>query len=109
MDEPSERKIAANEALFREVNEAIERGLWPGEEEQPARFRCECAQLECSEMIELSPRAYEEVRGHPRRFILRPGHELPAVDTVVERRPDYLVVEKRGAAGQVAEASDPRG
>jgi hypothetical protein len=35
--------VAANEALLREVNEAIERGQWPDEENEQVGFRCECA------------------------------------------------------------------
>jgi hypothetical protein len=108
MEEGLQRRVAANEALFREVNESIERGLWPGEEESVAAFRCECAQLECNQLVSLTPRAYEAVRAHGRRFLLVPGHERPDVETVVEQRAGYVVVEKRDLAGRLADASDPR-
>ena len=72
------------------------------------RFRCECARLECNSAIELSLSEYERVRGNPRRFVILPGHELSDVDVVVERRPGYVVVEKHGRAGAVAESEDPR-
>lgn len=107
MSEESHARAGANEALFREINEAIERGQWPGEPE-PAGFRCECAQLGCTRILELTVEAYEGVRAHPRRFIVADGHEQPAVEDVVERAPGYLVVEKRDEAGEVAEATDPR-
>ncbi len=103
-----QQRIAANESAFRDVNEAIARGQWPGEQDDPASFRCECARFGCNELIELTPRAYEKVRVHPRHFVVRPGHELPEVETIVERRPGYLVVEKTDEAGRTAEAIDDR-
>jgi hypothetical protein len=36
------------------------------------------------------------------------GHQLPEFETVVEERSDYVVVEKRGAAGEAAEQLDER-
>ena len=100
--------VALNESLAREVNEAIERGQWPGERDARASFRCECARLDCNLLIEVTPRRYEQVRAHPRRFIVAPGHEQPEVENIVETAPGYLVVEKDEGAGAVAEATDPR-
>jgi hypothetical protein len=103
-----EQRFGANEAMFREVNEAIERGQWPGEVGSTASFRCECARLGCTRIIELTVEEYEEVRAHSRRFVVAIGHQQPEVERVVEERPAYLVVEKRDQAGEVAEATDPR-
>ena len=108
MDEGVQRRIAANEALFREVNEAIERGVWPGEEDAVAAFRCECASLDCNQLVSITPREYERIRTHPRRFLVLPGHQLEGVDTVVSATDGYLVIEKRDEAGRLADASDPR-
>jgi hypothetical protein len=108
MEDQLQRRIAANEAVFRDVNDAIRRGQWPGEEGSPSAFRCECARLDCSMLIELTPREYERIRNHGRRFVVRPGHERPEVETVVEIQPGYVVVEKRDEAGRLAEATDPR-
>ena len=108
MDDGTQRRIGRNEALFREVNEAIARGLWPGEEQDPVRFRCECACLDCSETIELTGAAYAAVRSRPRRFFVLPGHELPEAEDVVACEGGYLVVEKRDEAGVVAEELDSR-
>jgi hypothetical protein len=107
-DEVQER-LGANEALFREINEGIERGQWPGEEDSPVSFRCECARLGCNELVELTVRAYERVRSNPRRFIVLPGHEQLGVEVVVERDPEYLVVEKLDQAAVRATMTDPRG
>ncbi|MGI8801257.1 MAG: hypothetical protein ACR2KV_03660 [Solirubrobacteraceae bacterium] len=107
MDREESRR-AANELVLRQVNEAIERGLWPGEAAEPAAFRCECASLDCSRMLELTPAGYESVRAHPRRFVVAPGHDHPEIDAIVEALPGYFVVEKRGEAGRLAQARDPR-
>ena len=109
MERSREQILAANEAVAREVNEGIERGHWPGEEDRPAAYKCECSRIDCNRLIELTPAEYETVRGHPRCFLVAPGHEDPQIETVVNRTPKYLVVEKRGAAGAVAEDADPRG
>jgi len=103
---PGER-IGHNEAVFREVNERIEAGHWPGEQ-GPLAFRCECARLGCNLLVELSLGEYEHVRADPRLFVLAPGHEVPQAERVVERHTDYQVVEKQGPAGQAAEETDPR-
>lgn len=104
---PQER-AARTEALFRETNEAIERGLWPVGEEDAVRFRCECAQLDCHTIIRLTLPEYESVRENPRRFVVAFGHEIPEAETIVERHEDYLVVEKLGVSGAEAERLDPR-
>jgi hypothetical protein len=108
MDRELQRRIAANEAVFREVNEGIARGQWPGEEHERVGFRCECARLGCNSVIELTLPQYEEVRADARRFVIAVGHELPGAEQVVETTSGYTVVEKLDEAGEVAESSDPR-
>jgi hypothetical protein len=103
----TQERIGRNEALFREVNEAIARGLWPGED-GPVRFRCECARVDCREHVELGREDYEQLRREARCFVLVEGHELPEPESVVDVRPGYVVVQKHGVAGAVAEATDPR-
>jgi hypothetical protein len=101
-------RLGANEAVFRQINEGIERGQWPGEEDAPTGFRCECARLGCNELLELSVNDYEAVRANPRRFLVLPGHEQLEAEIVVETHAGYLVVEKLAQAGTAAEETDPR-
>jgi hypothetical protein len=108
MENDLKDRIAANEATFRDVNEGIARGQWPGEGDEPRGFRCECARLGCNDLIEISPRDYERIRSHPRRFVLAAGHQVPDVEIVVETGDGYVVVEKTGEAGRRAEEADPR-
>ena len=108
MNDESERRMARNEILFRNTNEAIERGQWPNDPLKPVRFRCECSQLDCGDAIEITVAEYEQVRSFPRRFLVAVGHETPEIETVISRAPHYLIVEKQDTAGRVASATDPR-
>ncbi len=81
---------------------------WRAEGES-TRFVCECADSGCTETIAVPVAVYEDVRSHPRRFLIRPGHEHGEPETVVERTDDYEVVEKTGDAGRIADQTDPRG
>jgi hypothetical protein len=108
MGEGQEDRIARNEVSFRNVNEGIERGQWPGDEDAPVAFRCECAKLGCNELISLTTSEYEHVRSSGRRFVMLPGHQIPEVEIVVETFDSYIVVEKREESGRLAEATDPR-
>lgn len=108
MDDDLQRRLASNEAVFREVNEGIERGQWPGDEHKPVGFRCECARLGCNLLVKLTLPEYERVRAEPRHFLMIPGHEVPELEVVVERNDGYLVVEKQDEAGEKAQDTDPR-
>ncbi len=108
MSDNVERRLASNEDMFRDVNEGILRGQWPGDPEAPIGFRCECARLGCNVLVALTLPQYEAVRADPRRFVIVSGHELPEIEVVVERHGEYSVVEKVGAAGDEAERQDPR-
>ena len=104
MDERAER-IGRNEDLFRKVNDQIEGvneafGTITG----TMSILCECGKLECIEQLDLTVDAYRELRADPTRFAVKPGHELPDVERVVERHDRYFVVEKtEGDAARVAE------
>ncbi len=104
-----QRRLASNEVVFREVNEGIRRGQWPGEPSGPVSFRCECARLGCNLLVELTPAEYEEIRSHPRRFMMIDGHQVPELERVLERREGRVVVEKLDQAGKFAATEDPRG
>jgi hypothetical protein len=55
---------------------------------------CECAHTGCTVPIEVAPAAFEQVREHPLRFLVVPGHEDLDSESVVERLEGYLIVEK---------------
>lgn len=102
-----DERLANNEILFRSVNEAIEQiAVDLGGDD--FEFICECSTRGCIERVILSRREYEHVRAEGARFFVVPGHEDPLLELVVQTKPTYLVVEKDGHAGNVAEAADPR-
>jgi hypothetical protein len=100
-------RIAINQSRFREANERIELAADKMGLVDPIPFICECAQTQCMEIVRLSMEGYEEVRHDPRLFFTAPGHQQIAVDAgagvVVGKGDGYVLVEKIGVAGQVAE------
>jgi hypothetical protein len=101
-----EERAARNEVVFRRVNEEVA-GLGQGGV-SVFTFVCECSDASCVERIELPLEEYEAVRADSRRFLLKPGHDHGEVERVVDRRDGYIVVEKLGDAGELAERNDPR-
>jgi hypothetical protein len=101
------RRATLAETNSRQVNEAIARDDAEGAH---GLFLCECGHVGCSTTIRIPLAVYEETRAAFERFILAPGHEIAAVDEVLERRPEYLLVAKReGFPRAIAHATDPRG
>jgi hypothetical protein len=99
-----EQRAARNEALFREVNENIARlEERHGATASEPVFLCECASAECTQHLPVGLEVYAQVREEPRRFLVVPGHEDPRLEKVVATSAEYLIVEKTGAAGEVAE------
>jgi hypothetical protein len=99
------RRITNAEINGRRVNEAIERGDEGG---KTAVFVCECGHIGCNSTLELRLADYEDVRSNFDRFLVLPGHEIPEVDSVVERYPEHLVVVKpeEGARASAREADE---
>ncbi|HEY8581520.1 MAG TPA: hypothetical protein VIL49_01185 [Capillimicrobium sp.] len=97
-----EVRIARNESRRRDVNEAIEEGR--RDRGGPVGFVCECGQLGCTAVLEMTLGDYDAARRHPRRFVVATGHEQPQVETVVGGHGAWLLVEKQGLAGTVAES-----
>ena len=76
---------------------------------EAVEFTCECGHPECAERFAMTVAEYQTIRAESTRFAVIPGHELPEVESVVERHPTYLVVEKRAKdAQEVARETDPR-
>jgi hypothetical protein len=99
-----EQRAARNEALFREVNENIARlEERHGMTTTVPVYICECARADCTAQLPIDPETYTRVRENPRWFFLLPGHDDPQLERIVETHRDYLIVEKTGAAGDVAE------
>jgi nitrate reductase alpha subunit len=102
-----EERLAANEALFREVNERI-KAIVDQFQTQALDIVCECVKDDCALTISLSNGEYDQLRSSGTHFAVVPGHEEPEIEVVVQRQKNYFVVEKVGVAAQVAEQLDRR-
>lgn len=91
MDEVTRRGLRRNEELFRRINEEIDENRSGA---GPVGYVCECADASCAETIPLTAAEYAAVREGDRRFVVAAGHVLPAIEDVVERTDDHVIVEK---------------
>jgi hypothetical protein len=105
-----EERIAANEALFREVNERVQEVVPDPEatEADVIEFLCECGDADCTAVVSVSLGKYESVRAEPTHFLVLPGHEVPDVERVVDETDRYSVVEKHEEEAEIARKTDPR-
>ncbi len=103
MDKAQGKRLALNEALFRDVNERIRQiSDTFGQKDATYDFLCECSDPTCAERVVMTSGEYEYVRSDPTRFVVAKGHVLPEVESVVNRAKDHVVVEKEGAAADIA-------
>jgi hypothetical protein len=110
MDE-AQRRRAANEAVFREVNERIEelQREFAATAREPLHLVCECDRLDCSVPLDVPIDVYERTRADPARFLVKPGHQDETVEDVFDAESDYLIVRKHaGDPQRVATETDPR-
>jgi hypothetical protein len=104
--EERELRAARNQAMFRSVNEKLVglNAAFAAVAEGRYAIACECADTQCLQMLEITAGEYEDMRRQPRWFAVAPGHIYPEVERVVGEFGEYVVVEKIGAAGELAEA-----
>jgi len=105
-----DERVAANEALFRDVNERVADIMAElGDVAGSLEVFCECGDHDCMEKLTVERFMYEKVRENATQFLVLPGHEVPEVEMVVDERERLLVVQKVGEAASVARITDPRG
>lgn len=106
-NEEREVRAARNQALFRAVNEKIME-LNDGFGEivgGTVSVACECSQVECVRLLEITSDAYQAVRESPRTFVVLVDHVEPGVERIVSAHDGYAVVEVQGQGGRVADAT----
>jgi hypothetical protein len=105
-----EERLARNEALSREINEALEFGAAAvSSPDRFVRMVCECGNESCDRLIAITVSEYERVRSDSVRFAVVPEHVIDDVERVVEENDRFVVVAKReGEAAAVATEEDPR-
>ena len=103
-----EERLAANEECVspgQRTHHVELTDKWGGELD----LICECANTECAQRLVLALTEYEQLRKDAHHFAVLPGHEIPDVEDVIERKGDrYLVVEKHVETHQQVEEGDPR-
>ena len=103
--------MARNDAVFRGANERIEAFAQSidGAPDEPLPFLCECADVTCTEILRITGSEYEALRQESVWFATVPGHEGDEDwARIVQANERYAVIEKLGAAAEVAEELDPR-
>jgi hypothetical protein len=99
-------RVARNDATFRAANEKIRAAAETfAATVERVPFICECAEERCVEVVRLDLEQYREIRSNRRWFLNVPGHEGAARGwaEVVATREAYVIVEKLGLAGELAE------
>jgi hypothetical protein len=103
----SRLRAAKNQSLFRDVNERID-DLSEKFDATMLSFVCECAFKKCVERLEMTHGEYEVLRRVSTHFAVKSGHEIEAVEEIVDYTDRYVVVEKLGVGGLTALELDPR-
>lgn len=97
----SEERAARNEVTFRRANDKIDAKRRELDVRSPTPYLCECEDESCTELIRLTAAEYEAARSTPTRFVISRGHDHRG--EVVEQGSDYVLVEKSGVGGRIAE------
>ena len=105
-----DRRVGLNEAIFRQVNEQIKSlGDELGADDGTITVICECGDAECTDRLVVPLADYQRIRDDSLRYVIAPGHEFPEIESVVERKDGYDVVQKQAPeAVEVAKETDPR-
>jgi hypothetical protein len=95
-------RVGANEDLFRQVNRKV--ASFGNGHVPYLELVCECSATDCHEHVQLTSQEFEAVRADPRHFAVHPGHVDGRFETAVAGNERFVLVEKLGEAGEVAEA-----
>lgn len=99
MKDFSERRLLENEVIFKQINTEVKDFILDAEQDsglthKKLRFYCECSNMDCRERVEMTAQEYDDIHANRKRFVLKPGHELPDIENKVDGNGGYIVVEK---------------
>jgi hypothetical protein len=104
MDDLRVRRLAANEAIARQVNEQVEQLAQRfSTDDKPLEILCECSLGECTQRLHVLLADYNRVREHDARFMLVDDHIVDEIEKRIGEVGDATVVEKLGEGREVAE------
>jgi len=100
MNRLSERRLAENEVVFRQLNNEIKDFvLVDGKDtvyaNRPLNFYCECSNMDCRERIAITAQTYDGLHGGPKEFLVKTGHAMPEIEIVVKQGDGFMLVEKK--------------
>ncbi len=97
------RRIAENEARFREINDRLNEDLrsLALADGETTDFVCECGMIDCTLSVSLTLGEYGRIREDSMQFTVLPGHEIPDAEDVVSRTDRFVVVRKHADATPV--------
>lgn len=103
MNHRTKSRLVENEKLLRAANEKVEKIIEQDFDAKKRKkltiaFICECSDLGCKERINLHPDTYRELHEKRDQFIVKPGHQIPAVEKTLKKNRSYLLVEKPALA-----------
>ena len=96
--ESRESRQAANQELFRAVNEqvaAASEGFVGHGENVLQDFFCECGDAACTRRVSMTLVEYENLRRRPGRFVVTVGHDVGADESVAYRTGRFWLREHR--------------
>ncbi len=84
-------RAALTEKLFGELNDSLIASNMTAEW---TAFICECANPLCEETIDVTAATLEKIHSYPGHYVVKSGHELDAVESVVDRSDGLVIVKK---------------
>lgn len=100
MTDASKSRAIKNEQLIRKHNGAVGSSIQqyfrndPHLQDAPIAFACECSNLDCEELINLSIDMYAKLHKRKDHFTVHQGHVTSTIERVVSQQDDFEVVEK---------------
>ena len=88
------RRVVKNEQTFRDYNERREQFEKQASWDEPVPFVCECADVDCWGVMELTVDEFEDAHKRDDHFSVISGHVMPEFEKVVEQHDRYWVVAK---------------
>ena len=107
----SERRQIENEMIFRRANEAVGDNLdeidanlredgspeLVRNEDLLLHFKCECSDENCDARILIKLSVYQTIHENRDAFIIKPKHQVEAIEEVIVNEDSYSVVEKNNS------------
>lgn len=107
----SERRQIENEMIFRRANELVgdnldeldEKHIDDGnpqlvrQKDLMLHFMCECSDENCKLRIPIKLSAYQTIHKNRDAFIIKPKHQVEAIEKVIQTGVGYNVVEKNNS------------